>query len=121
MSDLTFAEFSRINYQRCLRWHKGGLTEWSLSDWGTAAGGEMGEVLDAIKKWNRIRDGVHSNNPRQPHDFAKAEAAIKKEIGDTGVYLDLLAQRLGTTLGECMVEVFNSISEREGHPEKVKY
>ncbi len=118
--ELTFTYFSRQNLARANRWHGGnGIIDWSISDWGVAAAGEMGEVCDAIKKLNRLRDGFTSNNPRQPQSTMAATDEILKEIGDTGVYLDLLAQRCGSTLGECMVRVFNAISERENMPERV--
>lgn len=114
---MTFQHFSTQNHARAKRWHAG--TTWTLSDWGVAAGGEMGEVLDAIKKFNRLRDGFMSNNPRQPKTTDAAIDEICKEIGDTGCYLDLLAQHCGSTLGACMQRVFNEVSIREGHPERV--
>lgn len=40
-------------------------------------------------------------------------------IGDTVVYLDLLAQRLGLRLEDCVRDTFNRISEREGFPERI--
>lgn len=117
MNNLTFHHFSQQNLARAERWHAG--VQWSLSDWGVAAAGEMGEVCDAIKKFNRLRDGFTSNNLRQPKTTEHALAEICKEIGDTGCYLDLLAQQCGTTLGACMAQVFNEVSIREGYPERV--
>lgn len=117
---LTFNYFSIKNKMRSDRWHGGnGIMDWSPSEWGVAMAGEAGEVCDAIKKLNRIEHGFTSNNPRQPKDKEQAIADILKEIGDTGAYLDLLAQRLGSTLGACMQIVFNEISQRENLPERV--
>jgi NTP pyrophosphatase (non-canonical NTP hydrolase) len=116
-SQLTFSYFATQNAARASRWHGG--TSWSLSDWGVAMAGEAGEVCDAIKKFNRIRDGFSSNNPRQPKNKEAAIIDILKEIGDTGCYLDLLAQACGSSLGACMRQVFNDVSVRENHPERV--
>lgn len=116
---LTFDEFSSTNHERALLWHKGGLEEWSIADWAVATAGECGEICDAVKKLRRVEEGVNSNNPRQPADRDAAMAEIKKEIGDTAVYLDLLAQRCGFSLEDCIREVFNKISEREGMPQRL--
>lgn len=118
--DLTFSHFSKMNLARANRWHGAeGIDSWTISEWGIAAAGEMGEVCDAIKKLNRIEHGFTSNNPRQPKNAPDAVISILKEIGDTGCYLDLLAQRMGSSLGECMAHVFNEVSVRENHPERV--
>lgn len=116
---LTFDEVAFQNRSRAMRWRKGGLDEWSVSDWAVAFAGEAGEVCDAVKKLNRIDHKLHSENPRQPQTRAQAIADIAKEIGDTAIYLDLLAQRLGLSLEDCVRTTFNRISDREGLPEKL--
>lgn len=107
--NLTFKNFSHISMERHLNWPRNGSGkkpvshEWTLSDWGIAAAEEMGEVCGAIKRINRIEAGHIING--KPGDFASqnreaALAKLRKEIGDTVTYLDLLAQEAGTTLEE---------------------
>ena len=114
---LTFKELSVTNKQRAERWHSGGLGEWTPSDWACAAAGEMGEVCNAVKKWNRIEQHIASNN--NPADLPKALQSIATEIGDTIVYLDLLAQRMGIDTETAVRETFNRISIREEMPERL--
>jgi NTP pyrophosphatase (non-canonical NTP hydrolase) len=114
---LTFRQLSEVNLQRANRWHKGGLDEWTPSDWACAAAGEMGEVCNAIKKYNRIVQHIASNN--NPVDLRDALQKIATEIGDTIVYLDLLAQRMGIDTGLAVRETFNRISDRENMPERL--
>ncbi len=111
---LTFEAVSQVNLERAREWHKGGLEEWSVSDWGVAMAGEAGEVCDAIKKLRRIECALESGNAKQPKTREQAVAAIAQEIGDTFIYLDLLAQRLGLNIEDCISDTFNRISEREG-------
>jgi len=111
---LTFQQVSKVNLERAHEWHKGGLEEWSISDWAVAMAGEAGEVCDAVKKLRRIECAVESGNLKQPKSREDAIAAIAQEIGDTFIYLDLLAQRLGINIEDAIRATFNRISEREG-------
>ena len=108
---LSFTDLAKAGLARAYRWHPGGLTDWSVSDWAVAAAGEIGEALNAVKKYNRARDGIQGAT-------ATAED-IGKEIADTVIYLDLLAQRLGLSLETLVREKFNAVSEREGFPERI--
>jgi len=112
------SEISAINRSRALRWHKGGLDEWSASDWACAMAGEAGEVCNAVKKLNRIDKGVQQ--AKGPKSRAAAIAAVAQEIGDTFLYLDLLAQRLGIDMAQAIADTFNRVSKREGFPERIK-
>lgn len=111
-------EISAINLRRALRWHKGGLEEWTPSDWACAMAGEAGEVCNAVKKLNRIDRGIQQ--AKGPKTREEAIAEIAKEIGDTFIYLDLLAQRLGIDIAQAIADTFNRVSEREGFPERIK-
>lgn len=115
----TFQQFSAINKSRAMRWHRGGLDEWSPTDWATAFAGEAGELCNAIKKFRRVEDEIqgHDGDTPQPKSYDDAVKAIAKEIGDVYAYLDLLAQRFGLDTWTCVRETFNKISEREGMPE----
>lgn len=110
---MTFEEFSEMNRCRCEApdGFNHQLSSWSLSDWVTAAVGELGEAANIVKKLNRVRDGVHGNKETEE----ELRAALRREIGDVGVYLDLLAQRCGFLLGDAMQEVFQSKSKELGY------
>lgn len=109
---------SAINLSRALRWHKGGLEEWSISDWACAMAGEAGEACNAVKKLNRIDKDVQQAAGPQTREAALA--AIEQEIGDTFLYLDLLAQRCGLDIATAIAKTFNRVSVREGFPERIK-
>lgn len=117
MAELTFVKVSKINKIRCDRWHGSDSETWSVADWSNAMCGEAGEVANAVKKLRRLQTGVASNNNPVSKDAIIAE--IKKEIGDTYLYLDLLAQHLGIDMEKAVRETFNRVSEREGFPERL--
>lgn len=119
LGSLTLAQISATNLDRAMTWHKGGIEEWSVADWGCAMGGEAGECLDAIKKLRRVEESVPSNNRKQPEGREAAIKAIAQEIGDTFLYLDLLAARLGLKIEDCIVETFNRVSVRENLPQRL--
>ncbi|MGE0294918.1 MAG: hypothetical protein AB7P97_21435 [Hyphomonadaceae bacterium] len=117
MPNLNIFDFSELNKQRCLRWHPEGLESWSLSDWAVALAGEAGEVCDAVKKLNRVRDGLVGNREGVTEETLRE--AIGKELADTVIYADLLATRLGFDLGWLIQQKFNEVSERTGMPERI--
>lgn len=117
---LTFRDLLVANFERCKRWHKGGIFDWSPSDWALATVGELGEACNAIKKLKRIDDeiaNISEHADRQLSTRQEALAAIGEELADTAIYLDLLAQRLGVDLEDHIVRKFNKVSERYGFPE----
>lgn len=121
MTALTFAEVTAANIARCDRWHKGGLTDWSVADWAVAMAGEAGEVCNAVKKLRRVEDDIAniSDPDRQPSTKAEAVAKIGEEIADTFLYLNLLAARLGIDLPSEIIAKFNATSVRYGFPERI--
>ena len=114
--DLTFNRVSRINLERALVWHPGGLEEWSIADWSNAMAGEAGEVCNAVKKLRRIETGA-----RQANGLTREEAikAIAQEIGDTYLYLNLLAMRLDINIEDAIRDTFNRVSDREGFSQRI--
>jgi len=114
---LTFEQFGAANHARCqdARGFNHPLDSWSLSDWMTATLGELGEAANVVKKLNRYRDGIRGNKETE----AELRAKLKREIGDTFVYLDLMARAAGFTIEEAAREVFNSKSEEIGYPIKL--
>lgn len=111
---LTFAGFSRVNRERCES--KDGfnhaLNSWSTSDWFLALFGELGEAANVAKKLNRYRDGIPGNKQSKE----ELEAMLRAELGDSYVYLDLLAQSLNVAIGEAASEVFDAKSKQLGCP-----
>lgn len=110
---MNFKDFSRFNRLRCESPkgfnHK--LESWSLSDWFTAALGELGEAANIAKKLNRVRDGIPGNK-ETPEEL---QAALKHEIADAFIYLDLLAQAGGFQLEDAVIEKFNITSAKIGY------
>jgi NTP pyrophosphatase (non-canonical NTP hydrolase) len=86
-----------------------------MSDWMIATLGELGEAANILKKLNRVRDGIPGN--KESADQLRDK--LRREIGDTFVYLDLLAQSAGFTVADAAREVFNAKSEEIGYPGKV--
>lgn len=112
---LSFEHLATVNMKRCLRWHD--PNAWSPQMWGLAAAGEMGECANALKKLHRHDEGTQQKAVTD--DRQAIVHSVAMEIGDTVVYLDLLAQRLGLRLEDCIRETFNRISDREGFPERL--
>lgn len=105
-------EISKANRERAEAWHVGATGEWNAADWSNAMAGEAGEVCNAVKKLRRIECGLAQ--AKGPHTREEALAEIATEIGDTFLYLDLLASHLGIDLGDAIRETFNRVSDREG-------
>jgi NTP pyrophosphatase (non-canonical NTP hydrolase) len=112
----TLNEVSVTNVDRCRVWHPGGLAEWSLLEWAGAMCGEAGEAANEAKKIKRVDSGIVGSDAT-PRD--ELVAKLRKEIGDTYLYLDLLAQAAGLTLEECVVDAFNKTSEKQGFPHRL--
>ncbi len=106
-------DFSVFNRRRCeaANGFNHPISGWSLSDWFTATLGELGEAANVAKKLNRVRDGIPGNK-ETPEELEKA---LRHEIADAFIYLDLLAQRGGFTLEDAVVEKFNITSAKIGY------
>lgn len=112
---LSFAELRHANVQRCEKWHPGGLSEWSLSDWFTATLGELGEAANVAKKLNRVRDGMVGNSESE----AELRTMLADEIADVAIYLDILAASEGVDLASAIVSKFNRTSIKVGFPDRL--
>ena len=112
---LNFNDLRRANVSRCSKWHPGGVSDWSLSDWAVATAGEMGEACDVVKKLNRCRDGLVGNKMSEE----ELRDALGKELADVAIYLDLLAEAAGVDLGEAIRAKFNEVSERNGFTDRL--
>jgi NTP pyrophosphatase (non-canonical NTP hydrolase) len=117
MDGLLFDRVSKVNRARCERWHPGFPDDgWSGADWANAMQGEAGEAGNIVKKLRRIEFGLSQAANDQRADLLNRLAL---EIGDTFMYLDLLAQHYGLSLADCVVATFNRVSIREGFPERL--
>lgn len=119
---LTFSRVTKVNVERCNRWHQpGGINAWTPERWCTAMMGEAGEVANALKKLFRVEDQI-ANVSEPGREIQSREQAIEKiaeELADTFLYLNLLACRLGIRLEDEIVAKFNSVSERYSFPERL--
>lgn len=114
---LTFEQLRTVNGQRVERWHPGfPHDDWTGADWSNAVCGEAGEMANVVKKLRRRELGM-ADAVGIP--VAELRRSLAIEIGDTLVYLDLLAQFYGLRLEDCTVMTFNRVSEREGFPERL--
>lgn len=115
---LTFNDFSALNRARCEspQGFNHPLNGWSASEWMTALVGEVGEAANIVKKLNRVRDGVPGNKQSE----AELKNALRKELGDVFVYLDLLCQACGTSVAAAAIEVFDAKSKELGYPVTLK-
>ena len=115
---MTFREFSEANLKRCESPsgfdHK--IDSWSLSDWMTATMGELGEAANIAKKLNRVRDGI-AGNSQTPSEL---RSAIRDEIADVLIYLDLMAESLGFRLEDAVRDKFDRTSSKIGYAERIR-
>lgn len=111
---MTFTGFSTVNRMRCesAAGFNHALNSWSTSDWMTATMGELGEAANIAKKLNRIRDGIPGNKETKE----ELVIALREEIADVFIYLDLLAQSQGFDLESAVREKFNKTSQKLGCP-----
>jgi NTP pyrophosphatase (non-canonical NTP hydrolase) len=111
-SAMNLSKFSEINRLRCESPHgfNHDLSSWSTSDWMTATMGELGEAANVVKKLNRVRDGIPGNDETE----AELRAKLGRELADTFIYLDLLAQSVGLNLADIVTETFDAKSAKIG-------
>ena len=113
-----FEVIREINLQRCVRWHgEKGVKDWSVLEWAGAMTGEAGEAANAAKKLKRLYSQMQQE--KGPPDLEAAIAALSQEVGDTYLYLDLLAARESIAMLRAIVDTFNRVSVREGFPERL--
>lgn len=123
--DLSFKEVSKINAQRANRWHNGFPSRkdgWSGADWSNAMCGEAGETANVVKKLRRLEIKIKQAEQDLVEDETYEDRLKQKlatEIGDTFIYLDLLATFYGLDISKCVADTFNRVSEREGFPERI--
>lgn len=109
---MNMQEFSKLNRERCEspNGFNHSLHSWSTSDWFTATMGELGEAANIAKKLNRVRDGIPGNT-ETPEQLKQM---LGKELADTFIYLDLLAQSVGIDLATAVMYKFDETSRKIG-------
>lgn len=115
---LTFEIVAAINRKRSVVWHPPGK-EWSLLEWAGAMCGEAGEAANVAKKVRRIEMGMKSKRPDEQDRETVIRTKLAKEIGDTYLYLDLLASNAGLRIEDCIRQAFNQTSEEQGFPHRI--
>lgn len=116
---LKFEEFSASNKARSEATFAK-LTDLPPEWWSNAMAGECGEACNITKKLSRLARGAGERWNKQPdRDALFLREKLKREIGDVAIYADLLAQREGMTLEECVRAAFNEKSEEIGSDVKL--
>lgn len=85
--------------------------DWDTSDWLVALMGEVGEAANIHKKTIR---GDYDKG-----DSVKALNAFGKELADVFAYLDLVAESVGLDLEDIVIQKWNEVSLRVGHPSRL--
>lgn len=93
-------QLRKANRMRCPEFGHGEIEDWSLEKWGIAIGGEVGELLNILKKIVR-GDEIDVKD-------------AGKELADVIIYADMIAQRLGLDLRSEILAKFNEVSDRIG-------
>jgi NTP pyrophosphatase (non-canonical NTP hydrolase) len=103
-------QLRRVNADRLAAW----CDETELPDGlfhATELGGEVGEVLNVVKKLHREAQGWRGSRA--------TVADLAEEIGDVVVCLDKLAAYYGIDLAEATAAKFNATSEKVGLPHRL--
>ena len=108
-------KLNEVNEKRSIEGFGVELEEWSLSQWGNAVAGEVGELCNLVKKWDR---GDFINDLKKQELITEEMA---KEAADVVIYLDLLCTRQGIHLGRAIVSRFNEVSDKKGCDIKIKH
>lgn len=117
---LTIEEITRVNTERCRRWHgefpDHSGDDWIGADWSNAMCGEAGETANVVKKLRRLQIGTQGNQGDEKKELVLI-GKLADEIADTFLYLNLLATFYGIDMEKAIVSKFNEVSERESFPE----
>ena len=110
---LTFEELQAVNRARCEEsYHP--IQDWSPTDWACAMGGECGEALNLVKKLRRLTGPTDRVTLELVQQITHGDLleSIGLELADVVIYADLLATRIGLSLGECVAKKFNATSQK---------
>ncbi len=102
------------NLSRLPRFGHGELRDpnaWGPKKWGCALAGEVGELCNVLKKYERQMPTDPS-----PNDLY---GMVCEEIADVLTYLDLLGAWFDIDLARVTALKFNKVSQRHGFPERL--
>lgn len=102
------SQLRRVNGERYAAWVGDSADAGMLFD-AAELGGEVGELLNVVKKLEREERGWRGSRAA-PEDFAD-------ECADVLICLDKLARRRGVDLEQATVRKFNATSEKVGLPQ----
>jgi NTP pyrophosphatase (non-canonical NTP hydrolase) len=113
-TDPFLATLRAANLSRVVRFGHGDIKAphgWGPMQWGCALAGEVGELCNFLKKYQRQMPSDPS-----PDDL---HSEIAKEIADVFIYLDLLASTFDLDLSRIITLKFNATSKKFGFPERL--
>lgn len=87
------------------------LGAWGPMQWGCAVAGEVGELCNVLKKYER-------QMPTDP-DRDTLTADIGEEIADVVIYLDLLAAYFAMDMRRLIESKFNKTSKKHHLPDRL--
>lgn len=105
---INFGHLRRANVARYADYPQ--CEEKTIEHWAMCVGGEAGELLNTLKKWCEGDTKIYVRGEKVPLNLK----VIGDEIADIVIYADILAEKLGLNLGECVRSKFNEVSERVG-------
>ena len=118
---LTFHSLNLNNADRLRNWHGPETIPWIGSDWSNAMCGEAGEAANVVKKLRRIETNTYRGTKKTDGDIGHLIMLLERELADTVIYADLLAEFYGLSLGDNVVAKFNAVSLRENLPQRLQY
>lgn len=111
MNDNFLTRFRNVNVARADRDFKNYSLPSSTLFFAVGMAGEMGELLNLVKKLERKAHG----GPDVGNSIKAGEINIhhlEEEIGGVLTYLDLLASRYSISLEEALTKTFNKVSDK---------
>lgn len=115
---MDFSTLRNTNLKRCTEsFHA--IDGWTPWEWSNAMAGEVGEACNLTKKMARVWPSNKLIVPWDDKTLAQLQGELELEIADVVIYADLLAQRIGVRLEDCIVKKFNITSERIGSEVKL--
>lgn len=100
----------KANYERGIAWADGG--EFSPLFMATEIGGEVGELLNVIKKLERAKNFERGSTATHEQ--------LEDEIGDVLICLDRIAEYYDVDIAEVTARKFNKTSEKVDLPQRLE-
>lgn len=106
---MNLRDLRQANESRAKRWNGGAPASLSFAMMELA--GEVGEACNDAKKIERMAMGWPGGEDRTE--------ALRDELADVIICVDLVAMKLGIDLSEAVAQKFNKTSEKHGFPERL--